>query len=101
MPLAVVKIRKWWVDSLMAKEITTPTVISDPALEMIMRDVIDSMCEFSLESGFQPADGGFKIIEIYPANREDTDSYNKHRSESADMADSEIIEFPDLRRAAG
>ncbi len=82
----------------MANELTTPTVISDPALEMIMRDVIDSMCEFSLASGLQPTDGGFEIIEIYPADKENSHS---HRQKSTDAEDSEILEFPDLRRAAG
>jgi hypothetical protein len=76
---------------------TTPTVLTDQALEMVMRDVIDSMCEFSLESGFKPSDGGFEIIEIYPAHRENY-SATRHHTE---MEDSEVIEFPDLRRATG
>jgi hypothetical protein len=80
---------------------SVPTVISNPALEMIMRDVIDSMCELSLESGFQPTDGCFEIIDIYPANRESKESRTKHHPKSAQMEHSEIIEFPDLRRAAG
>ncbi len=71
-----------------------PTVLTDTALEMVMRDVIDSMCEYSLESGFQPSDGGFKIIEIYPAHKESSAVLQPHK-------DSEIIEFPNLRRATG
>ncbi len=82
----------------MANELTTPTVISDPALEMIMRDVIDSMCELSLASGFQPTDGGFEIIDIFPANKED--AYTNKNSQP-NLEESEVIEFPDLRRAAG
>ncbi len=66
-----------------------------------MRDVIDSMCEFSLESGFQPTDGGFEILEIYPAHKESAKTHKQNVSESEGMEDSEIIEFPDLRRAAG
>ncbi len=85
----------------MANEKTTSTVVSDRALEMIMRDVLDSMCEYSLESGFRPTDGGFEIVEIYPANHENTKARNKRRVASTDMQDSEIIEFPALRRAAG
>jgi hypothetical protein len=72
---------------------TTPTALTDRALEMVMRDVIDSMSEYSLESGFSPLDdGGFEIINIYPAKRQ------KRQTE---IVDSEVIEFPDLRRAAG
>lgn len=83
----------------MANELTTPTLISDPALEMIMRDVMDSLCEFSLESGMLPRDCGFEIIEIYPAAHEKPGQRRRHTA--ADQEDSEIIEFPDLRRAAG
>ena len=85
----------------MANEKTTSTVVSDRALEMIMRDVLDSMCEYSLESGFRPADGCFEIIEIYPANHENRKARAARRVEAADMQDSEIIEFPAMRRAAG
>jgi hypothetical protein len=45
------------------------TVLTDRALEMVMRDVIDSMCEYSLESGFQPTDGGFEIRSIQPIGK--------------------------------
>jgi hypothetical protein len=82
----------------MANEKTTSTVVSDRALEMIMRDVIDSMCELSLESGFQPTDGGFEIIEIYPAQHENT-MRRSRRTETVE--ESEVIEFPTLRRATG
>lgn len=85
----------------MSDKQSTTTVVSDAALEMIMRDVIDSMCELSLESGFQPTDGGFEIINIYPAHRDSYNTRAKHPTKSTTMEDSEIIEFPDLRRAAG
>ena len=81
----------------MVDKTTTPTILTDRALEMVMRDVIDSMSEYSLESGFQPTDGGFEIIEIYPANL--NRRLNKQRQ--IEIEDSEVIEFPDLRRAAG
>jgi hypothetical protein len=81
----------------MKDEKTTPTVLTDRALEMVMRDVIDSMNDFSLESGFKPSDGGFEIIEIYPAHREE----HARKQHHTEMEDSEVIEFPDLRRAAG
>jgi hypothetical protein len=84
-------------DSLMTDKKTEPTVLSNQALEMVMRDVIDSMSDFSLESGFKPSDGGFEIIEIYPAHKENSSL----RQNCTEREDSEIIEFPDLRRAAG
>jgi hypothetical protein len=77
-----------------------PTALTDRALEMVMRDVIDSMSEYSLESGFQPYDGGFDIIEIYPPHRENL-TQKSHQTENVDLEDSEVIEFPGLRRAAG
>lgn len=79
---------------------TTPTALTDRALEMVMRDVIDSMLEYSLESGFQPSDGGFEIIDIYPAHRREG-VRRQCTNEKAEMEDSEIIEFPDLHRATG
>ena len=87
-------------DALMSDKQSAPTVVSEPALEMIMRDVIDSMCELSLESGFQPTYGGFEIIDIYPANRESNNTHSRQQAKPANIEDSEIIEFPDLRRAA-
>lgn len=76
---------------------TTPTALTDRALEMVMRDVIDSMNEYSLESGFSPLDGGFEIIEIYPAHQKK----RVRKQPQIEIEDSEVIEFPDLRRAAG
>ncbi len=78
----------------------TPTVLTDRALEMVMRDVIDSMIEYSLESGLEPSDGGFEIIEICPAHRREA-AARQRTNKKAEKADSEIIEFPDLRRATG
>lgn len=72
--------------------------MSDRALEMVMRDVLDALSEISLESGFKPSDGGFEIIDIYPANRKNT---RIHEDNHAETADSDILQFPDLRRAAG
>jgi len=97
MPLAIVSIVK--ADILMSDKQTIPTIVSDRALEMAMRDVIGSMCEFSLESGFQPTDGDFEIIEIYPADNDNSRSGKERVTKSADSEESEVLQFPDLRRA--
>ncbi len=80
----------------MANKQKVSVTVSDRALEMVMRDVLDSLSELSLESGFKPTDGGFEIIEIYPVHRERSTSPEKTNGEEAD-----ILQFPDLRRAAG
>jgi len=80
----------------MANKQKVSVTVSDRALEMVMRDVLDSLSELSLESGFKPSDGGFEIIEIYPAHRENSSGRDKTVNEEAN-----ILQFPDLRRAAG
>ncbi len=79
----------------------TSVSVSDRALEMVMRDVLDSLSEISLESGFKPSDGGFEVIEIYPAHREKSNSSNDVRKSTSDSEEGEILQFPDLHRAAG
>ena len=81
----------------MSNNKTNQATLSDRALEMVMRDVIDSMSEYSLESGFGPYDGGFEIIDIYPVRQKER-ANNQHQTA---VEDSEVIEFPNLRRAAG
>jgi hypothetical protein len=84
----------------MADKHKVSVTVSDRALEMVMRDVLDSLSELSLESGFKPSDGGFDIIEIYPPNRERTSRRNAGRWR-ADHEEGEVLQFPDLRRATG
>jgi len=74
--------------------------VSDRALEMVMRDVLDSLSELSLESGFKPYDGGFEIIEIYPAHRDNPHSHSRQHEET-NCEEANILPFPNLRRAAG
>ncbi len=71
--------------------------VSDRALEMVMRDVLDSLSEISLESGFKPSDGGFEIIDIHPARHDNS----SHRKKSASDKEGEILQFPDQRQATG
>jgi hypothetical protein len=87
-------------DNRMTDKKTDPTALTDKALEMVMRDVIDSMCEYSLESGLTPSDSGFEIIDIFPAHKETT-ARKQHQTEATEMEDSEVIEFPNLHRATG
>jgi hypothetical protein len=84
-------------NNCMSDNKTNQATLSDRALEMVMRDVIDSMSEYSLESGFQPYDGGFEIIDIYPVRQK----VRPNKQHQAAVEDSEVIEFPNLRRAAG
>jgi hypothetical protein len=76
-------------------------VVSERALEMLMRDVIDSLSEFALESGFTPTDGGFEIIEIYPDKQNNAKSGKDHRDGFTDTESGDILRFPNLRRAVG
>ena len=78
----------------------TPTQVSDRALEMVMRDVLDGMLELSLESAYASSCAEFEIIEITPENscrktHPGMDSVRKSHPEQAD-----ILPFPLLRKAA-
>ncbi len=77
------------------------TIVSDKALEMVMRDVLDSLSEISLESGFKPTDGCFEIIEIYPAQREKAQSQEPRPERHEGAGNGDILQFPNLRRANG
>ncbi len=78
-----------------------PLSVSDRALEMVMRDVLDSLSELSLESGFQPTDGGFEIIDIFPAQRSNTRNKKDRCGKSSNRQKGEILQFPNPRRATG
>ena len=43
-----------------------PIKVSDRALEMVMRDVLDGMMELSLEAAYTDSCADFQIIEIAP-----------------------------------
>ncbi|MCW8904259.1 MULTISPECIES: hypothetical protein [Sedimenticola] len=74
----------------------TTATISDRALELIMRDVLDGLFELSLESSLCADIADFEILEIRPAI-----SRNQHRRVDSSKADAEIIDFPNLKRACG
>ncbi|WP_260294490.1 hypothetical protein [Sedimenticola hydrogenitrophicus] len=71
--------------------------ISDRALEMIMRDVLDGLLELSLESSLCADTTDFEILEIRPAQ---TGRPNQRRTD-ARKTEAAIIDFPNLKRACG
>jgi len=77
-----------------------PTQVSDRALEMVMRDVLDGMLELSLESAYSACCAEFEIIEIIPEHTylKGHQVINSARTSHADRAD--ILPFPQLRKAA-
>ncbi len=75
--------------------------MSGHGLEMLMRDVIDSLFEFSLGAGFAPSDGGFEILEICPANHDKAGTRKNKGEKSRENAAGDILQFPDQRRAVG
>ena len=83
----------------MSDENSIPKPISDRALEMIMRDVLDGVMELSLESAFKDSLCEFEIIEISPANKKQL--RKESRLYSDQPHDAEIISFPNLKRATG
>lgn len=75
----------------------TTATVSDPALELVMRDVLDGLFELSLESSLCTANADFEILEIrQPENR------RPQGQRLDDMrSDTKIIDFPNLRQACG
>ncbi|MCP3867222.1 MAG: hypothetical protein GY703_03830 [Gammaproteobacteria bacterium] len=76
-----------------------PIRVSDRALEMVMRDVLDGMMELSLETAYQRNGLEFEILPMewpeFGKAKMEAEGGESHR----DTAD--IIDFPQLRRAAG
>lgn len=75
----------------------TKTAVSDRALELIMRDVLDGLFELSLESSFTAHGGEFEILEIHP----DQKSPQQHTPAAEDKGKADVIDFPGLKRAYG
>ena len=83
----------------MADKKQQPTRVSDRALEMVMRDVLDGMMELSLVSAYSERDVDFEIITI---EREHGDGHNVSSvNKEPDAYSADIISFPQLRKAAG
>jgi hypothetical protein len=74
-----------------------PQKMSERALEMIMRDVMDGLMEVSLETAFRETAADFQIIEITPKRGRTRPSRKKAATGDGGAR---VIEFPGLRRAA-
>ncbi|MCP4285485.1 MAG: hypothetical protein GY792_13675 [Gammaproteobacteria bacterium] len=77
-----------------------PTQVSDHALEMVMRDVLDGMLELSLESAYSAGCADFEIIEITPAHGSGTGRQESGNSGKDSFDQADILPFPQLRKAA-
>ncbi|TVO68589.1 integration host factor subunit beta [Sedimenticola selenatireducens] len=75
----------------------TTNTVSDRALEMIMRDVLDGLFELSLESSFTAHCNDVEILEI----RQDQVTCEENRAQKSEQQNAEILEFPGLKRAYG
>ncbi|MCB1758556.1 MAG: hypothetical protein KDI68_02085 [Gammaproteobacteria bacterium] len=73
-----------------------PIQVSDRALEMVMRDVLDGMLELSLDSAFRSDYSDFEIVEIYS----DRDGNRVTPTQTPSMNKAEVLPFPQLRKAA-
>ena len=71
--------------------------VSDRALEMVMRDVLDGMLEISLETAFNADYSDIEIIEIFP---EGSPEKKLTRGGCAKPDPANILPFPQLRKAA-
>lgn len=74
-----------------------PTQVSERALEMIMRDVLDGMQEVSLESALQKTDSRLRIIQASPLKTQDKSRKNPGKVQ----IEAEIIHFPRIDKSAG
>jgi len=84
----------------MADKQPTATLVSDRALEMVMRDVLDGMLELSLESAYANS-MEFEIIEIPSAGEAPQLVQNTLREQPASTRQpAAILPFPVLRKVA-
>ncbi|OOZ36182.1 hypothetical protein [Solemya velesiana gill symbiont] len=80
----------------MAYDKDCTTQVSDRALEMIMRDVMDGLVEVSLESAFSDRICDFAIIGI----KSKQEPGNPAEDKPTTAEDAEIIDFTSLKRAS-
>lgn len=83
----------------MADKKQQPTRVSDRALEMVMRDVLDGMMELSLVSAYSERSVDFEIISI--EGEHDEGHHAASADQEPDAYSADIISFPQLRKAAG
>lgn len=75
----------------------TTNTVSDRALEMIMRDVLDGLFELSLESSYTAYCSDVEILEI----RQHQAARDHNKPQETEKHNAEILEFPGLKRAYG
>lgn len=79
--------------------------LSDRALEMIMRDVLDGLEEWSLKSAYQGSSCEFEVIDLIPARARqldgDSGSPPSHGKRPSAKDFGEVIHFKSKRRAWG
>lgn len=87
----------------MADKGTASAEISERALEMVMRDVLDGMSDWSIGSALSGPCCEFEIIEIEPARQRMRPAPSRFNQppEECDTAACEVIDFPVKRRAWG
>ena len=83
----------------MTEKRNVPTRVSDQALEMVMRDVLDGMMELSLESSLSGRYRGFEILEITP-EKESLSPGSLHKLPQKHNEPAEILPFPPPRKIA-
>jgi len=83
----------------MADKKQQPTRVSDRALEMVMRDVLDGMMELSLVSAYSERSVDFEVITI--EREHDEGRRTASADQEPDTCSADIISFPQLRKAAG
>ncbi len=69
-----------------------PIKVNDRALEMLMRDVLDGMMEFTLDSAFTDNKMGFEILKI--KSEQFSNHKCKEQPKESDTRSAVIIPFP-------
>lgn len=87
----------------MTREDSKPAPVSDQALEMVMRDVLDGMLELTLDFAFAEHAGNLEIIEIAPAQVGHNSAAGNADPEVLATTEraAEVLRFPLLKKAAG
>ncbi|HIP52658.1 MAG TPA: integration host factor subunit beta [Chromatiales bacterium] len=73
------------------------TTLSEQALEMIMRDVLDGMSDFSLHAAYSAKDFGMEILTVEPANQDKQEIVN----DESERPLADVIFPPQFRKAVG
>ncbi len=83
----------------MTGKTVSPIKVNDRALEMLMRDVLDGMIEFTLDTAFIGGAMDFEILEIRPEHASDHRSGKDYHAKR-EVKSAEIIPFPLMQQAS-